>query len=183
MKRLLSALIVCMALQMNGMQSEARVCDSDSGDEPAILQIIRENREILIRRSQFDEVAMITKKSLTPENDEKNGSLTFKVLKIKESVLGFTAYDKSVQNKAQVALVAIDEKYRGKGNAKRLLASTVAAIRAEAKDSVDIWAYVRKDNTIARHIWEKVAAAIPDATLHFEEGTGKASDAWIVHLK
>lgn len=165
------------------MESNITIGDSDSGDEPAILQIIRDNRDVLIRRPDFNEVAMITKKSLTPDDDEKNGSLNFKVLKNKDTVLGFTAYDKSVQNKAQMALVAIDEKYRGKGNAKRLLASTVAAIRAEAKDSVDIWAYVRKDNTTARHIWEKVAATIPDATLHFEEGTGKASDAWIVHLK
>ena len=183
MKLPISALVVCFSFQMNAMQSEVRVCDSDPGDEPAILQIIRDDRDILIRRTDFDEVAMITKKSLTPQNDDKNGSLGFKVLKNQDTVLGFTAYDKSMPNRAQVTLIAIDHKYRGKGNAKILLASTVAAIRAASKEPVDIWAYVRKENKAAQHIWKRVAGNIPDATLNWEEGSGKASDAYIVHLK
>lgn len=177
------SLLLMLVLQINTMENNAVIVTSDSGDEPAILQIIRDDREILIRRPGFDEVAMITKKSLIPETDEKNGSLIFKVLKNKNTVFGFTAYDHSAANKAQVALVAIDQKYRSKGNAKKLLASTIAAIRAESNEPIDIWAYIRKDNKIAQHIWEKVAGSIPGAILHWEEGTGKASDSFIVHLK
>ena len=183
MKLSLSALVICFAFQINAMQSEFRVCTSEPEDEPAILQIIRDDRAILIRRAGFDEVAMITKKSLKPENDEKNGSLVFKVLKNKDMVLGFTAFDHSTPNRTQIALVAIDRKYRGEGNAQKLLASTVAGIRAQAKNPVTVWAYVRKDNVVAQLIWKKVAAVIPDATLHWEEGAGKASDSLIVHLK
>lgn len=165
------------------MESNVTITESDSGDEPSILQLIRDDRATLIRRQSFDEVAMITKKSMTPENDEKNGTLVFRVIKHKDEVLGFTAYDTSITNKAQVALVVVDGYHRNKKYAQKLLASTVNAIRTGSKESVDIWAYVSKDNKVACHIWEKVAGNIPDATLHCEEGTDKASDEFILHLK
>lgn len=165
------------------MESPVKIVDSDSGDEPAILQIIRDDRATLIRRPDFDEVAMITKKSMSPGNDEKNQSLKFKVIKNKDVVLGFTAYHQTDGNKVQIALVAVDKKYRNQKLGQRLFASTVQAIRAESKEPVEIWAYVAKDNEAACHIWKKVAGTIPDANLHWEEGTGRASDAFIVHLK
>ena len=183
MKFTLGVIAACMTFQMNAMQSEVRVCDSDSGDEPAILQIIRDDREILIRHPGFNEVAMITKKSMSPDTDEKNGSLAFKVIKNKDEVLGFTAYHATATNAVQIALVAIDKNHRGKKNAQRLLASTINGIRTEIKQPVDIWAYVAKDNVAAQRVWKKVAGTIPDATLHWVEGTGKTSDAFIVHLK
>lgn len=176
-----------LIVPINAMLLNVRVIDSDAGDEPAILNIIRDNRETLIRRPAFDEVAMITKKTLSPENDLKNGSLIFRVIKGKvednDAVLGFIACDRSVANKAQIALVAIDQKYRGNRYAQRLLASTVTAIRAESNEPIDIWAYVCRDNAAARRVWEKVAGNIPDAILHWEEGTGNASDSLIAHLK
>lgn len=171
-----------IAFQINAMDSNIQVCDSDSGDEPAILSIIREDRDVLIRRPNFDEVAMITRKSLTPEDEKTYGSLNFKVLKDKNTVLGFTAHHATDLNKIQIALVAIDKKYRGKKNAQKLLAETVFDIRNKAKDPVTIWAYVRKDNVAAKQIWQKTAGAIPNSTLNWEEGTGRANDAYVVSL-
>lgn len=189
-------LLLAISFPLSGMQPNeaqqiltshnlARINEDCDENEPAILDLIRQNPQSLFTERNFNDVAMITRKSFTPQKEETHGSLTFIILpdmseRGVNKIISCSAFHKTASDRIQVVVLATQEKYLKKGYATGLLYATIQYIRATSA-ATDIWARIAKDNKAAIRVWQKVAGKIPHATLHWQEGMDK--DPFIVTLK
>ena len=128
---------------------------SYEADAPEVLSIIKENREALIARENFDEREMLQRGTFNPENDRNNGRAFFKVAKDSKKVLGFIGYTMETAKTGILGIIAVKEQYRKKNIGTQLVQSAGNDL-LERGASV-ILAFVRKNHEVGPHLFNKFA--------------------------
>lgn len=96
------------------IEGQVRIVDfyyaSDAGP---ILEIIKENRKVLIPNESINAEKLLQKRSLCPEDDSSNEELILKVARDSKKVLGFIAYTRvDDKQKSYLIMVAVKAQYR-----------------------------------------------------------------------
>lgn len=120
-------------------------------DKAAIVRIFKDNWSWLITSQDYSIDYMLDTKSSNKE-PQNFGNLTLKVYRENDKTAGFLAYHKKKFYEGFILFVAVDEKYRGKGYAHKLVQEAVKSLKADGCTVIEL--FTRVLNKPARKVYE-----------------------------
>jgi ribosomal protein S18 acetylase RimI-like enzyme len=134
--------------------NKCNLCDFDPiNDRATLISLFKNNKYWLTTNDDYNIEHMFDTKSPNDYQPEYVGKLHIKVARIHGDPIGFVAYYKKKFYEGFILFLAIDEKYRGKGYATKLLKY---AINALFKDHALVVRLVtRTDNHAAMKVYKR----------------------------
>ncbi len=181
-------LIMASPISINAMEqlvtTQEKVMDYvDDRDRAQVLAIIKMNKDALISNEYalcFDEEKALINRTLSPNTDKKNGTALIKVVRDNNEVAGFMMYEPTCPSirVCHIGLIAVKKEQRNKGFASALLKSAIQEVKVQGVSKV--WAWIKKNDVVAKHIWEKIAAGETEISFIEEEGRVPAAPQTVV---
>jgi ribosomal protein S18 acetylase RimI-like enzyme len=127
---------------------------SDSRDREFIFDAFKKDEYWLVTYLGFPVDFMLDTMSPRPNDPEYYGKLNIKVLLLKGKPVGFATYYKKKFYEAQLQFLYVDNQYRGKGYAKKLIDFVCADLKAQGISIVKLVTYT--NNFAAMKVYNKM---------------------------
>lgn len=142
----------------------------EARDKKDILAMFVTERYWLLSSDDYDPEFMLDYKAPS-KNPTYVGKLHIKVLRENGKFVGFTTFYKTTVTEGQILFVAVNEAFRGKGNAKKL---TQYAFDSLVRMGVKrVWLLTRSQNVRAQAVYKKLGFEVfevdPEGYIYFEK--------------
>ena len=144
----------------------------DSRDRRDVIGLFFSNWDWLVAGRPYSQgyVEDMLDKRTPMKNPFYIGALRFRVLRIDNMVVGFTAYYMKEKNIGWLLFLVIDERYRGKGYADLMTNDAIAELQKMGATKVRL--LTRSTNVKAQHVYRRLGfheyAYDPDGFVYFE---------------
>lgn len=125
----------------------------DARDTKDILDLFENNWHWLVASADYSPAYMLKHRSPN-ENPLYNGSLSIKVLREKNTFIGFIAYYKKTPHEGLILFVAVKEQFRGKHYAEQLMDYAMDDLKSQGARSV--WLVTRLSNLRAQALYKRL---------------------------
>lgn len=150
----IASLMLLAACSVGGLSFDVDVYTPER-DRAFILNIFDKNWDWLISEDSFDfSVEHMLDTRSSSKRPENYGNMTIKVGLEDGKPVGFSSYYLKSADKAQLLFLAMDEQYRGKGYAQKLLQHMLDELALNGITTVELITRVR--NVRAQHIYKKI---------------------------
>jgi len=144
----------------------------DHRDRHDVIKLFKSNWDWLVAGRPYSQgyVEDMLDKRTPMKNPLYIGALRFRVLRIDDMVIGFTAYYMEKKNVGRLLFLVLDERYRGKGYADLMTKDAISELQTTG--ATRVWLLTRSTNVKAQHLYRRVGfheyAYDPDGFVYFE---------------